>query len=88
MCIRDSYSSLKNINLDQAVNEFSGKNFSDFKEKLIEVLVHKLEPISKEINKLMTDKDYLNNILNNGYEKADNIASKKVTKLKEIIGFY
>ena len=50
------YSSLKNVNLDQAVNEFSGKNFSDFKEKLIEVLVDKLEPISKEINKLMSDK--------------------------------
>ena len=82
------YSSLKNVNLDQAVNEFSGKNFSDFKEKLIEVLIDKLEPISKEINKLMSDKNYLNEILNNGYEKADNIASKKVTKLKEIIGFY
>ena len=33
------YSSLTDLTLDQSIKEFSGKNFSEFKEKLSEVLV-------------------------------------------------
>ena len=43
------YSSLKNQNLENSINEFSGKNFSEFKEKLSEILIKKIEPISNEI---------------------------------------
>ena len=52
------YSSLKNQNLEKSINEFSGKNFSEFKEKLSEILTEKIEPISKEIKKLLEDKKY------------------------------
>ena len=31
------------------IDEFKGKNFSDFKEKLAEVLVEKICPISKKL---------------------------------------
>ena len=53
------YSSLSNNTLLSTVNEFSGKNFSEFKESLIDILINKLEPISSEINKLMDDRKYL-----------------------------
>ena len=53
------YSSLNDVALEKTINEFSGKNFSEFKESLIQVLVDKLEPISIEINKLMSNQDYL-----------------------------
>jgi len=81
------YSSLNDVALEKTINEFSGKNFSEFKESLIQVLVDKLEPISAEINKLMSNQDYLDRILDLGCEKANNIASDKVKKIKQIIGF-
>ena len=81
------YSSLSNNTLLSTVNEFSGKNFSEFKESLIDILINKLEPISSEINKLMDDRKYLDNILSIGFEKANKTASLKVKKIKEIIGF-
>ena len=81
------YSSLSNNTLESTVNEFSGKNFSEFKELLIDILINKLEPISSEINKLMADRKYLDNILSIGFEKANKIASLKVKKIKEIVGF-
>ena len=81
------YSSLNDVTLEKTINEFSGKNFSEFKESLIQVLVDKLEPISGEINKLMSNQDYLDRILDLGCEKANNIASEKVKKIKQIIGF-
>tara|TARA_X000000368_G_C22771594_1_gene597423 strand:- start:47 stop:745 length:699 start_codon:yes stop_codon:yes gene_type:complete len=81
------YSSLTNSNLQKSVDVFSGKNFSEFKEKLSEELVNKIEPISSEIKKLLGDKHYLDKILLDGVEKADLVASKKIERIKEIVGF-
>ena len=81
------YSSLSNQTLDQSKKEFDGKNFSDFKEKLSDLLVEKITPISKEIKKLLNDEKDLDRILYDGSQKADKIASKKIKKIKQIIGF-
>ena len=81
------YSSLKNQDLNESIIEFNGKQFSEFKEKLSEALIEKIEPISKEIKKLLNDKKYLDEILLKGFEKADIIASKKIKEIKELMGF-
>jgi len=81
------YSSLTNQNLEKCISEFKGKNFSEFKEKLSEVLIEKIEPISKEIKKLLNDESYLDKILLDGSNKADKIASKKIKEIKELVGF-
>ncbi len=81
------YSSLKNQNLESSITEFNGKNFSEFKERLSEVLTETIEPISKEIKKLLNDEKYLDTILLEGSVKADKIASKKIKKIKELLGF-
>jgi tryptophanyl-tRNA synthetase len=81
------YSSIKNQNLENSIGEFNGKNFSEFKEKLSEALIEKIEPISKEIKKLLNDEKYLDAILLDGSIKADKIASKKIKEIKELVGF-
>ena len=81
------YSSLSNQTLEQSKKEFGGKNFSDFKEKLSDLLVEKISPISKEINKLLNDEKHLDSILFDGSQKADKIASKKIKEIKQLIGF-
>ncbi len=81
------YSSLTSSKLQNSVTNFAGKNFSEFKEKLSEELVNKIEPISNEIKKLLGDERYLDKILLDGVEKANLIASKKIKRIKEIVGF-
>ena len=81
------YSSLIDSNLEKSVKDFEGKNFSEFKEKLTQVLVEQIDPISKEIKKLLNNKDFLDAILLDGHKKANNIASNKLKKIQEIIGF-
>jgi tryptophanyl-tRNA synthetase len=81
------YSSLQNQNLEKSVNEFNGKQFLEFKNKLTEILIEKIEPISKEIKKLLNDEKYLDGILVKGSEEADKIASKKITEIKKLVGF-
>jgi len=81
------YSSLNNLTLQNTVENFSGKNFSEFKNQLSDLLVKKIEPISLEIKKLLNDQSYLDKILLEGVEKANSIASKKIDRIKEILGF-
>ena len=42
---------------------------------------------NNEINKLLNDKSYLDKILTDGCIRAENIASKKIKKIHEIVGF-
>ena len=81
------YSSLLNQKLEKSITDFEGKNFSEFKEKLSEILVEKISPISNEIKKLLGDPKYLDNILLEGSIQADIIASKKIKEIKKLVGF-
>ena len=81
------YASLTNLTLKESLENFSGKNFSVFKEALSEVVIDKIAPISLEIKKLLNDQKYLDQILLEGFEKANFIASNKIKKIKEIVGF-
>ena len=81
------YSSLKKIDLEKSVKEFYGKNFSEFKENLTQVLVDKIFPLSLEIKKLLNEKAYLDQILIEGAQKADDIASNKIKEIHKIMGF-
>ncbi len=81
------YASLSDLSLDKVINEFSGKNFSEFKENLSQVVIEKINPISVEIEKLLNDRSFLDKVLKDGCDKANSEASKKVKKIHEIIGF-
>ena len=81
------YSSISNQTLDKTLNEFGGKNFSDLKVQLAEILSNKISPITIEIKKLTNDKKYLDKILLEGASKAEEIAGQKIKEMKKIIGF-
>ena len=81
------YSSISNQTLDKTLNEFGGKNFSDLKRDLAEILSNKISPISNEIKKLINDQGYLDKVLLQGASKAEEIAGKKIEEMKNIIGF-
>ena len=81
------FSSIQNQSLNKTIDDFKGKNFSDFKNKLAEILVENIYPISNEINKLLKDEKYIDGILGIGSMEAEKIARKKVNYIKQKIGF-
>ena len=60
---------------------------ADIGLEVTELLVDKIGPIGKKIKDLLKDEKYLDQILENGAQKADNLASKKINKIKDLIGF-
>mgnify|MGYP001181125019 FL=1 len=81
------YGSLNDLSLENSMKQFSGKNFSEFKESLSQVLINKIAPITTEIKKLLNEKKYLDDILLDGCRKANEIAAQKMKKIHEIVGF-
>ena len=49
--------------------------------------IEKIYPISKEMNKLMNDKIYLDSIMGNGKERAIIVADSVLKKVFEVVGF-
>ena len=78
---------MQNTSIENVVSEYAGKEFSIFKKDLVDLSVSKLEPITKEMNKLMSDITYIDSVLNDGKDKAICVAEPVLAKTKEIIGF-
>ncbi len=81
------YSSLAEIETEKIFKEYSGKNFSLFKNNLAELTISHLSKITSKIKELLDDKSYLKNILALGSEKANDIASVNIKSIKQIVGF-
>ena len=81
------YAALNDLDLKNVVDDYAGKEFSQFKKDLGELASSKLSPISLEMNKLMKDEKYLDTIISNGKDRAINIADPVLSKIYEIIGF-
>lgn len=82
------YSVFSGKSIDEAVAEFAGKGYGDFKLAVGEVVADTLAPIQKEQAKLLADKDYLNGVLTSGAQRANAIARKTLAKVYKKIGFY
>ncbi len=80
------YASINSIDIDQVLNEFGGKNFSIFKNKLSESIIERICPIGKEVKKLLKEQSYLNDILAKGAKKANLIAKYNLKEIYEIVG--
>ena len=81
------YSSLSGIKIDDILKDFKGKNFSIFKNKISDIVLKTISPISKEIKRLNEDISYIDGILKEGSEKANDLSSKKLKEIKKKFGF-
>ena len=81
------FASLQDTSIETVIKDYAGKEFSTFKKDLADLSVSKLEPITSEMNKLMSDVSYIDSILNQGKENAIAVAEPVLQKTKEIIGF-
>jgi tryptophanyl-tRNA synthetase len=81
------YAALTKTSIDDATNKFASSGFAALKNELADVAIEVISPISKEMNRLMDDQSYLDEILKSGAEKANSIAEKNLKEVKDLIGF-
>ncbi len=81
------FASLQDTSIESVIKDYAGKEFSTFKKDLADLSVSKLEPITSEMNKIMSDVSYIDSILKQGQDNAIAVAEPVLQKTKEIIGF-
>jgi tryptophanyl-tRNA synthetase len=80
------YSACQDEEFDLVFNKYHGKNFSYLKTDLIDVVINKIGPIREEMGKLITDKKYLQEILDSGSSRAKKIATNVLKEVYEVTG--
>ena len=81
------YATLANQSIEKTLEQFSGSDFKRLKDELSDILISELEPINKEIKKLLDQETYIVQILREGSERANEISRPILEKTREIIGF-
>ncbi len=80
------YSTITNKTVEDAEKEFVNCGYGDFKIKVGEAVADVIDPIRKEKNRILEDKDYIDTVLSNGAEKAERIAYKTLNKVYKKVG--
>lgn len=80
------YSSITGLKMEEIEKEFENYGYGDFKTKVAETVVAKLEPIQKKYKELLENKEYLEKIYTEGANRARKLASKTLDEVKERIG--
>ncbi len=80
------YSSITDFKIEEIEKNFKESGYGDFKTKVAETVVAKLEPIQKKYKELLENKEYLEKIYTEGANRARKLASKTLDEVKERIG--
>jgi tryptophanyl-tRNA synthetase len=66
--------------------QFEGKGYGDFKKALAEVVIEGLRALQERYNKIMSEKGYLDSILEEGAAKARPLAREMLAEVKKRVG--
>jgi tryptophanyl-tRNA synthetase len=80
------FSILSGTTIEKTLKELSGKNFSELKNRLSEVLIKEIVPIGKKIKEFKKDTDAIKKILKSGSEKANIESQKTIKEVHKIVG--
>ena len=79
------YSSLKNISIEEAEQEFINSNYGTFKKAVADVVVDLLIDLQTKYKKYI-ESDYIDNILDESNKKVREISKNKINKVYNKIG--
>eukprot|EP00924_Labyrinthula_sp_SR-Ha-C_P000728 snap_masked-scaffold_7-processed-gene-2.24-mRNA-1 protein AED:0.01 eAED:0.01 QI:0/-1/0/1/-1/1/1/0/363 len=79
------FSSLRGTNLLDEAMGFDGKNFSELKNELSDTLVESIRPIRGEMSHLLADGEYLEAVLREGEQRAQEVASETLSQVKQLV---
>ncbi|HKU54564.1 MAG TPA: tryptophan--tRNA ligase [Rhizomicrobium sp.] len=81
------YAALADQDRDTVIAQFAGRQFSGFKTALADLTVAKLEPIAREMRRLLADPGEIDRILKDGAARARGIATPIMDEIKKRVGF-
>ena len=81
------YSAVTGKSVDDAVADFTGCGYGEFKKTVADAVVAEVQPLQEKFKELSADKAYIDKAMAEGAEKASYFANKTLRKVKKKIGF-
>lgn len=81
------FAALSGTSKQDVLNDYGGRQFSEFKPALAELALAALGPVANEMRRLMNEPDYIDGILREGAHRANAIARPIMDDVKDILGF-
>lgn len=80
------YAALLDKSREEALTQVAGWQFSDFKGELTELSVSVLGPIGVEMQRLVSDRVYIDSVLNNGARQARALSGPVLRDVFDVVG--
>lgn len=81
------YAALADQDRDRVIAEFAGQQFSGFKQKLADLTVAKIGPVTAEMRRLLADPAEIDRTLKSGATRARAIAVPVMEEVRRRVGF-
>lgn len=81
------YCACANVSMENALAQFEGKGYGDLKSACADAVVSVLQPLQERYNAFMADKAYLNQVMEQGAERAAKTAYRTLNKVYKKVGF-
>ncbi|MBS0280804.1 MAG: tryptophan--tRNA ligase [Proteobacteria bacterium] len=81
------YAALADEDRDRVIAEFAGQQFSGFKQKLADLTVAKIGPVTAEMRRLLSDPAEIDRTLKSGATRARAIAVPVMDQVRRRVGF-
>jgi tryptophanyl-tRNA synthetase len=72
--------------IEDICQEFATKDMLQFKNALIDVVISSICPIGKKMSELRKDKEYLERVLKEGSQQANEIAQQTMKEVRQLTG--
>ncbi|MFW6230024.1 MAG: tryptophan--tRNA ligase, partial [Halanaerobium sp.] len=80
------YQALTKQSREEIEEHFSEGKYGKLKKELAEVVIDTLKPIQQKYRRIINDQSYLEQVLNDGKEKAAKIAETTMDEVKKSMG--
>lgn len=82
------YAAMSDRTKADVLAEVGGVQFSEFKQRLTDLMVSVLGPINAEMKRLLADPAEIDRVLRNGAERANAVAEPILDEVHRVVGFY
>lgn len=79
------YTAFSDLTIEEIEEKYKNSGYGDFKKDLVEIVINGLAPIKKRYQEIRNSKELIE-ILNDGSNRANEIAEKVVKRVKENMG--
>lgn len=81
------YAVMRDIEVEEAVKECADiSSTKDFKNRVSESIIEKLQPIQSELVRLQEDEGYVRKVLDDGAHKAEEVANTTMEQVYKVVG--